>query len=192
MQLSRFSLTFTCLAALLAGCATETLDDVESTGQDAGAAADSTMQDAATAASDAATSVEDAAGSAAETVENTATTASDAASAAADAAASVTQLTSDLGSAYTSATETLTGITDEASAQAAVPKLEELSTKLDGLKALWEKLPESARDSITSVTGEHLGKFKDLAATVLAIPGVKEKIEPILTQVIEKFSAIGS
>lgn len=107
------------------------------------------------------------------------------------ALADATQLGTDLAGVYKSATETLTFITDEASAAAAAPKLEELNTTLDSLQKAWDKLPEGARSAVTAVTGEHLGKLKDLIQTVLAVPGVKEKIGPTLDGIVTKLTAMG-
>jgi len=107
------------------------------------------------------------------------------------ALADATQLGNELTSVYTTATETLTFITDEASAAAAAPKLDELNSKLDSLQTASDKLPANARSAVTAVTGEHLGKLKELIQTVLAVPGVKEKIGPSLESIVTKLTALG-
>jgi hypothetical protein len=102
-----------------------------------------------------------------------------------------TQLGQDLTSVFTTATETLGDITDAASAEAAVPKLQELSTKIDSIKALWDKLPQAARATISNIAGDNLGKLKDLIATVLEIPGVRQHVEPLLDEIVTKLTAFG-
>ncbi len=101
------------------------------------------------------------------------------------------QIGRNLTSVFTTATETLGGITDAALAEAAVPKLEELSTKIDAIKALWDKLPQAARATISNIAGDNLGKLKDLIATVLTIPGVRQHVEPLLDDIVTKLTAFG-
>jgi hypothetical protein len=105
--------------------------------------------------------------------------------------ADATQLGQDLSGVYTQATEALTFVTDEASAVSAAPRLEELNTRLDSLRGVWDRLPAAARTTVTAVTGEHLGKLKELIQTVLAAPGVKEKIGPTLDSIVTKLTALG-
>jgi hypothetical protein len=99
------------------------------------------------------------------------------------------QFATDLTSAYASLTEVLSGVKDSASAQSALPRLNELSPRLDGLKAAWEKLPEAARKTVSGVTSEHLAKLRELVAKVLAMPGVGEKLKPVLDGMVDKLAS---
>jgi hypothetical protein len=104
----------------------------------------------------------------------------------------VKQMGEDLTSMYTSTTQTLAGIKDAATAEAALPKLREVNTKLDAFTTMFNKLPAAARTTITAITGSNFEKLKDSINKVLAIPGVKAKIEPVLTQITDKLSKFGT
>jgi hypothetical protein len=101
-----------------------------------------------------------------------------------------TRVSGELESFFTNTTEALNGITDAATAEAALPKLTELNTQLDGITKLHQKLPDTARSSITSLIAEQLTPLTQLIEKVLAIPGVKEKLEPVLSGLQEKIKAL--
>jgi hypothetical protein len=111
---------------------------------------------------------------------------------AAGALPAATQLGKDLTAVYTSASETLSGIKDAASAEKALPELKELTDKVGALKSAWDKLPEAGQATISSITSSHLGKLKDLVTKVEAMPGVGDKVKPILDQLVAKLSALAS
>jgi hypothetical protein len=98
-------------------------------------------------------------------------------------------LSNNLSTVYTSLKETLTGIKDEASAQAALPRLEEINRRLDTLKTTLAKLPQAGCSLVASVTRENLGSFREQANRVLAIPGVGETLRPSLEKVLTKLPA---
>jgi len=100
-----------------------------------------------------------------------------------------TKLGTDLTSVFTSLTDILGGVKDVPTAATAAPKLSDLTPKLDSLKALWDKVPAAGKSAITKIAAEHLGKLKELVAKVLAIPGVSEKLKPVLDTVLAKLSA---
>jgi hypothetical protein len=116
-------------------------------------------------------------------------TASKAASAAASALPDVSAVTKDLTSVFTDATESLNGIKDVPSAEAAAPKLNDLTKKIDGLRAMFDKIPATAREAITKIATDNLSKLSALIEKVLAIPGVKEKIGPTLEGILTKLRA---
>lgn len=96
------------------------------------------------------------------------------------------KLSDNLTSVFDEATQTLKGVTDVDSAEAAIPKLDKLQTQIDGLAALWNKIPTAARTGITKLATDHLGKLTDLIEQVQAIPGVGEKLTPILDRLVAK------
>jgi hypothetical protein len=89
-------------------------------------------------------------------------------------------------------TSTLSGITDAASAEAALPKLDQLSTQIDGLKGLFGKLPAAARSTITKAVADSTGKLMELITKVSAIPGVGEKLQPVLDGIVKKLKDFSS
>lgn len=100
------------------------------------------------------------------------------------------ELGSNLTGVVKNVTTSLSGITDEATAETALPQLQELNTKLAGIKSTWSTLPESAKSSISSIAGTSLGTLKDQAGKVLAIPGVSEKIKPTVDAILSNLSAL--
>jgi len=100
-----------------------------------------------------------------------------------------TKLGTDLISIFSSITDILGGVKDVPSAETAAPKLTDLTPKLDNLEILWDKLPDAAKTSISKIAVDHLGKLKELVAHVLAIPGVSEKLKPVLDIILAKLSA---
>ncbi len=100
-----------------------------------------------------------------------------------------TKLGTDLTSIFTSLTDILGGVKDVPTAETAAPKLTDLTPKLDNLETLWDKLPDAAKSAISKIAADHLGKLKELVAKVLAIPGVSEKLKPVLDIILAKLSA---
>ena len=158
---------------------------VEATTEAASSAVEATTE----AASDAADAASDAAGSA---VEATTEAASDAASAVSDAVTAMVgdvDVGGELTSMFEGVNETLGGITDVASAEAALPKLEELNTSLDSLTGLADQLPTDAVDGLSEMVSNSVSGIDGVMDSLKAIPGVGELIEPIITQIKEKLAA---
>lgn len=188
--------------------------DLEQAASDAGDAATSAVEATTEAASDAADAVSDAAGDAADAAGDAASatadaagdavdaasdTAADAAGAASDAASAaadqVTAMVGDidvggeLASLFDGVTGTLSNITDQASAEAAVPALEEISGGLDSLTGLAEQLPEAAVGGIAEMVASGLDGLDGAMQSLKDIPGVGELIEPLIAEIREKLSA---
>jgi hypothetical protein len=102
------------------------------------------------------------------------------------------KLSGDLAGAFSSLTQSLSGIKDAASAEAAMPKLAEISGKLDGAKAAMDKLSDSGKDTLMSMLKPALAKLKALADKVMALAGVGDKIKPMLDGITSKLSALAS
>ncbi|MGO9816219.1 MAG: DUF937 domain-containing protein [Isosphaeraceae bacterium] len=100
-----------------------------------------------------------------------------------------TRLGTDLTSIFTSLTDILGGVKDVPTAETAAPKLTDLTPNLDGFKSLWDRLPDAGKSAISKIAADHLGKLKELVAKVLAIPGVSEKLKPVLDIILAKLSA---
>jgi hypothetical protein len=64
-----------------------------------------------------------------------------------------------------------------------------LTPKLDGIKTLWDKLPEAGKASVSRIAADQLGPLKDLIAKVLAMAGVSDKLKPVLDTLVSKVSA---
>jgi hypothetical protein len=96
------------------------------------------------------------------------------------------QIAEGLTTIFSQATQTLRDVTDVETAEAALPKLTSLEGELDGLIALWKKVPAAARTPIEKMATESLGTLTKLIDQVQEIPGVGEKLSPTLESLIEK------
>ncbi len=99
------------------------------------------------------------------------------------------RMTADLTGVFSNLTDLLGGVKDVPTAEAAAPRLSGMTPRLDELKGLWDKLPETVKSTVARTAADHLGKLKELVAKVLAIPGVSEKLKPIIDPLLEKLSA---
>jgi uncharacterized protein YidB (DUF937 family) len=102
----------------------------------------------------------------------------------------VTRASDEVRALFNSATEALSEVKDVPTAEAALPRLQALVPKLDEAKATTDKLPTAGRESLRAVIGPLLAKFRDMVSKVLAMPGVGDKLKPILDQIMAKFSAL--
>jgi hypothetical protein len=99
---------------------------------------------------------------------------------------SVSQLTDELNSTFKTLGETFSGIKDAASAEAAAPKLEQLSAKIDVIKKTMAALPEAGRATLHKVVDGQLKPIKDSAQQTLSLPGLSERIKLLINQIITK------
>ncbi|MFO1073547.1 MAG: hypothetical protein U1E17_12915 [Geminicoccaceae bacterium] len=66
---------------------------------------------------------------------------------------------------------TLSGISDQASADAALPSLQDARTKLDGMSAQVEQLPAEGRKLLAGAIGTALPSLRELVAKAETMPG---------------------
>jgi hypothetical protein len=167
--------------------------------RDAAAGARSAADRTAVAAGDAAAGAGDATRDAANRVANAGAEAAgdaraagarvtaDAGDAASAAGASVTEqvagITKKLGTWTSGLTESLNGITDEASATAAIPKLQDYAKQLGSVGSMTNALPESARGQIVALVEKSKPGLNKALERVTALPGVGERIRPVATEI---------
>lgn len=162
-------------------------------------AAQQAAQQAETAAKAAAQQAEAAAKQAAETAKQAASQAQQAAGAAVeaagDAANQVAALTvggvdvgAEIKAMVEKTTATLGGITDQASAQAAVPSLDELKAKVDSIAAQVDQLPAEGKEVLAGVVSTALPPLKELAAKSSSIQGA-DTIKPTVDAILAKLEA---
>lgn len=108
----------------------------------------------------------------------------------ADSVPDVSKMSDDLTSFFKNATQSLSEVTDIESAKAALPKLTELDKQIDDLSAAREKLPMAARSTIGKIVGDSFGKLSELIEKVLAIPGVRDVLGPVLDGLVPKLKAL--
>jgi hypothetical protein len=100
----------------------------------------------------------------------------------------------DVGKQVTTVLDTvkssLGGITDVASAQAALPKLQEAVTALDGVSGMAGKLSAAQKSTLVGLIAASLPTLRDTATKVLAIPGVSEVAKPVVDSLIAKLEIL--
>jgi hypothetical protein len=91
---------------------------------------------------------------------------------------------SGVSDAIKDAGKTLGDIKDEASASAALPKLQEINTKLADLKSLWAKLPATAQKAGGDNLRPLVAKLREAVQPILSLPVVSDKIKPTVDQML--------
>jgi uncharacterized protein DUF937 len=94
--------------------------------------------------------------------------------------------TEELSGTFRSLTESFANIKDATSAGQELPKLEQLSAKIDSMKAALARLPESGRSTLQSTINESIGPLKEQAQKTLSLPGLSERVKQLITQIMSK------
>ena len=92
-----------------------------------------------------------------------------------------TKLISDATGLIKDATD---GVKDEASATAALPKLQDITAKLGGIKTLLAKLPAPQQKAVGDVLRPLIAKLREAVQPVLALPIVGAKVKPVVDELI--------
>ena len=95
----------------------------------------------------------------------------------------------EVGTTVSDATSALEGITDKASAEAALPNLKAVETKLGELGGTVEGLPQQAKAALASLLDDSLPALQDLVSKVEGIEGVGEVVKPTLDGIMTKLDA---
>jgi hypothetical protein len=85
---------------------------------------------------------------------------------------------------------TLAGITDAASAQAALPKLREVTTQIDKVDRLVGQLSAEQRKALAGPVNPLMPSLNQLFDKVLAIPGVSEVLKPTIDALRAKLTVL--
>jgi hypothetical protein len=96
------------------------------------------------------------------------------------------QVTESIGSLRT----TLTGVTDPATAQAALPKLQEINAQLDRASGVLGQLSDPQRKALAGLVSPFTSPLNQLFDKVLAIPGVAEIIKPTIDTLKAKLTTL--
>jgi hypothetical protein len=87
---------------------------------------------------------------------------------------------------------TLSGITDTASAQAALPKIRDAKTQLDNVSTLSDRLPPEGKQSLARLVGAVMPSINNLFDKVLAIPGVGEIASPTINDLRSRLNSLAT
>jgi hypothetical protein len=85
---------------------------------------------------------------------------------------------------------TLQGVTDAASAQAALPKLQDATAQLDKIDGLSAQLPAAGRTALAALVVAERPPIEELFNKALAIPGVAAIAKPAIDQFRGKLDAL--
>jgi hypothetical protein len=85
---------------------------------------------------------------------------------------------------------TLAGITDATSAQAALPKLREVTTQIDKVDGLVGQLSAEQRKALAGLVNPLMPSLNQLFDKVLAIPGVAELLKPTIDSLRAKLAML--
>jgi hypothetical protein len=91
---------------------------------------------------------------------------------------------------FSGLTKTLGTVTDEASAKTAIPELEKFGPLLATLQEESEKLPADEKPAFSAVIGKYLGTLTTVIEKVMAIPGVKDLLGPVVTPMVETLTKL--
>ncbi len=86
----------------------------------------------------------------------------------------------------------LTGVTDAASATAALPKLEDVSSQLDKVSGVAGQLSAGQKAALTALITPMMPTLNGLFDKVLAIPGVSDILKPTIDALKTKLTALST
>jgi hypothetical protein len=99
------------------------------------------------------------------------------------------QVGANLEGVFKSLTNTLGEIKDPATAEAALPKLRELSDRMDGLKTSFAAMTAGSKAVIVKIARDNLGALKEQVNKAKELAGAaKEKIAQVLDAIVEKLT----
>ena len=103
--------------------------------------------------------------------------------------AQITGLKDQLISTQATAAGILRGITDPASAEAAVPRIEALNSRLDQMHNTFESLPSGSKSAVTSFMPSVVDRLRPQVDRVMSIPGVSDLVGSQLREMLSKFQS---
>lgn len=87
-------------------------------------------------------------------------------------------------------TSVLKGVTNEETARLALPELEKLAPMLTSLESEAGNLPAEEKPVFASFVGKNLGLLSKVIDTVMAIPGVKDLLGPVVVPMVETLTKL--
>jgi hypothetical protein len=104
----------------------------------------------------------------------------------------VARVTGQVTDFFRTATDTFTGVKDAASAEAAAPKLRELSTRLDTMRVAMNQLPADARAKLVALIKDLGAKLMPTIEAAMAIPTVGDTLKPYVDDLRSKLNALST
>ncbi len=102
----------------------------------------------------------------------------------------VSKFSTELTETFSKLTEALASVKDAASAENALPKLQDLEGKLDVAKTTMKDLSDTGQTTVKKLVTSAEAELKKLVVKVLAIPGVGEKFKTIVDSIMSKLAGL--
>jgi hypothetical protein len=173
--------------------AAEATGEAADTAEEAAETAEQATEEAAEATGEAAETAEQAAGTAEQATGEATGEMAEAAEELAQSSAALVVGDIDLGKELTGVVDrtsaALSGITDAASAEAALPALNEARTKLDDLTPTVEQLPDNAKETLAGAVSGMLPELRTLVDKVNGMEGAGEVVKPAVEPIMAKLDA---
>jgi Bacterial protein of unknown function (DUF937) len=99
-------------------------------------------------------------------------------------------LRAQLGTTVDNVRSVLQTVTDPASAQAALPKLQEAVTQLDQVGQLAGQLPADAKRALAGISGNAMPALRDMMNKVMEQPGVRDVLKPAADALQARFERL--
>ena len=99
-------------------------------------------------------------------------------------------LNEQLDTIFTSTTGALQDVTDEASAEAALPALQDASDELNDFDGLFKRLPAAAQDPVRQLVQTSETSLRPVADTALKVPGAGGVLGPVLNPMLDTLAGI--
>jgi hypothetical protein len=99
-------------------------------------------------------------------------------------------LTGDLTGSLKGLTETLAGVKDVATAEAALPKLNDLNARLGTIKTGWDQLPAAGKTSLSDIVKSRLGGLRETIDKLIGMTGIGDKLKPVLESLLAKLTSL--
>jgi hypothetical protein len=97
----------------------------------------------------------------------------------------------DLTGLFGNLSKVLGGVKDEETARAAIPTLNGYAPMLEAIQKSTAALPDAGKTSIVEMVTKNIGSLQGVIDTVMAIPGVKEILGPVVAPMIETITKLG-
>ncbi|MBS0243964.1 MAG: DUF937 domain-containing protein [Proteobacteria bacterium] len=97
---------------------------------------------------------------------------------------------SQLGTAAEQLRSTLAGLTDEASAKSALPKLQDMAKQLGGVREQADKLPADGKRALAGYAAQLLPVIRPLIERAIAASGYGPLVKPVLEQILNRIEAM--
>jgi len=103
---------------------------------------------------------------------------------------SVSGISRALGNALGSTKSVLAGVSDQASAEQALPRLQAASMSVNKVAELVPNMPDVAQVPLAKLAGNGLSGIQPLSDSALSLPGVGPTLQPVMGPMLETLAKL--